>query len=312
MLGKQEAIMQNSKTSGERAGNSGQIVAWVALLFALTFLCALPLIIGGISLPKLSPSAPLFPISFAGVMLVGYTPMLAALLVAGFFPGAAGVRPLLRQVCTWRVGIGWYGIALIGPIVLFLLADVVHFVLGGTRPQPWLRFPSPSYFGPGGLVFLVGSLLAGSFGEEPGWRGFALPPLQKRYGALAGSILIGLIWSTWHIWIVITPGGFSLMTPVDVVLNTYVRLIATAVIYTWMYNSTGGSLFLVMVAHAGHNIAGTLIQAPADGIRDVSAIVALSYLAVAIGVVLMTGPRTLSRSNRGDGAAFHEANLSGC
>jgi membrane protease YdiL (CAAX protease family) len=288
--------MQNSKTTGERAGNCGQIVAWVALVFVLTFLCALPLIIGGISLPELSPSAPLFPISFAGVMLVGYTPMLAALLVAGLFPRSAGIRPLLRQVCTWRVDIGWYGIALIGPIVLFLLADVVHVVLGGTRPQPWLRFPSPSYFGPGGLVFLVGSLLAGSFGEEPGWRGFALPPLQKRYGALAASILIGIIWSTWHIWVMITPGGLSLMTLIDVLLNTYVRLIATAIIYTWMYNSTGGSLFLVMVAHAGHNIAANLIQVPADGIRDVSAIVALSYLTVAIGIVLMTGPRTLSRS----------------
>lgn len=165
-------------------------------------------------------------------MLVGYTPMLAALLVAGLFPGAAGVRPLLRQVRTWRVGIGWYGIALIGPIVLFLFADVVHIVLGGEPPQRWLRFPSPFYFGPGGLVFLVGSLLAGSFGEEPGWRGFALPPLQNRYGALAASILIGLIWSTWHIWIAITPGGLSLMSLTDVVWNTYVRLIATAVIYT--------------------------------------------------------------------------------
>ena len=300
--------MQDSKTSGEGAGSSGQIVAWVALVFLLTFLCALPLIIGGISLPKLSQSAPLFGISFAGMMLAGYTPMLAALLVAGLFPGADGVRPLLRQACTWRVGIGWYGIALIGPIVLFLLADVVHVLLGGARPQPWLRFPSPSYFGPGGLVFLVGSLMAGSLGEEPGWRGFALPGLQNRYGALAASIFIGLIWSTWHIWILITPGGLSLMSLTVVVLNTYVRLIATAVIYTWMYNSTGGSLFLVMVAHAGHNIAAALIQAPADGIRDVSAIVALSYLTVAIGVVLMTGPRTLSRSNRGDGAAFHEAN----
>ena len=101
--------MQDSKTSGEGAGSSGQIVAWVALVFVLTFLCALPLIIGGISLPKLSPSAPLFGISFAGMMLAGYTPMLAALLVAGLFPGPMEFVPccVKHALGVWAlVGMG--------------------------------------------------------------------------------------------------------------------------------------------------------------------------------------------------------------
>src|ERR1700730_1266951 len=73
--------------------------------------------------------------------------------------------------------------------------------------------------------------------------------------------------------------------------TTYIRLISTSIIYTWLYNSTKGSLFIVVMAHAGHNIAVTLIQSPWR-VGDVSHLMnALSYLAAAIIIVLMTDPR---------------------
>jgi hypothetical protein len=86
------------------------------------------------------------------------------------------------------------------------------------------------------------------------------------------------------------------MSLTDVIVTQYLRLIATAVIYAWVYNSTKGSLFLVMVAHAGHNITVDLMPMVGGG----AVIVALSYVAVAIVVVLMTDPRTLTRSNSGN------------
>ncbi len=175
-------------------------------------------------------------------------------------------------------------------MVLILFADVIYIVVGGTPPQPWLVFPSDFAF--------LGPLLAGSLGEELGWRGFALPRLQSRYGVLWASILIGVIWSTWHLWPVITPGGFAHLTLFDIA-QTYIRLIATAIIYGWLYNSTQGRLFLVMIAHAGHNIAVELIQIPEPGTDVVPVIIALLYLAAAIAVVLLTGTRTLSRLNGG-------------
>ena len=66
---------------------------------------------------------------------------------------------------------------------------------------------------------------------------FAQPRLQTRYSALPASIIIGVLWSTWHLWYVITPGGFSNVTGANA-LATYVRLTSTAIIYAWMYNST--------------------------------------------------------------------------
>jgi CAAX protease family protein len=288
--------MQNSETNGEVVWNGGQIVAWVVLLFFLIFLCLLPFLIGGVSLSglgKLSPSSPLFALCIAGFTFVGYTPTLSALLAAGVFPRGGGARSVLRQVRTWRVGISWYAIAVFGPALLFLLDEAVNLVLGGSPPQHWIVLPSLSGFFPGSLFFTVMGVLAGTIGEEFGWRGFAQPRLQKRYGALKASILIGLVWGTFHLWILPICHCMSLT---DAIVTQYLRLIATAVIYAWIYNSTEGSLFPVMVAHAGHNITvGLMPQVGGSAV-----IVALSYVAVAAVVVLMTRPRTLTRSNSGN------------
>jgi membrane protease YdiL (CAAX protease family) len=286
--------MQNSRAGTESAGNGPGVVAWAVLLFFLIFLCLLPFLIGGVSLSglgKLSPSSPLFALCIMGFTFAGYTPTLSALLIAGLFPGG-GARSVLRQVRTWRVGIGWYAIALIGPAVLFLLDEAVNLVLGGSPPQHWIVLPPFSGFFPGSLFFSVMGVLAGTIGEEFGWRGFAQPLLQKRYGALKASILIGLVWGTFHLWILPICHCMSLT---DVIVTQYLRLIATAVIYAWIYNSTKGSLFLVMVAHAAHNITVDLMPE----VGGSAVIVALSYVAVAIAVALMTGPQTLTRSNSG-------------
>jgi len=114
---------------------------------------------------------------------------------------------------------------------------------------------------PSGVGFTIGAVIAGSLGEEFGWRGFAQPRLQQRVGALWAAIVIGILWSTWHLWPLAAPGGINLFLPSDAI-QTYVRLIGTAVIYAWIYNSTGGSLLAVMIAHAGHNIGTSFIPDP--------------------------------------------------
>ncbi len=288
--------MQDSKTVSGNVWSGGQIVAWVVLLFFLIFLCLLPFLIGGVRLSglgKLSPSSPLFALCIAAFTFVGYTPTLSALLVAGLFPGGGGARSVLSQVRTWRVPIGWYAVAVFGPAVLFLLDEGVNLVLGGSPPQYWIVWPTVSGFFPGSLFFSVMGVLAGTLGEEFGWRGFAQPRLHKRYGALKASILIGLVWGTFHLWILPICHCMSLT---DVLVTQYLRLIATAVIYAWIYNSTNESLFLVMVAHAAHNITVDLMPQ----VGGSAVIVALSYVAVAVVVVLMTDPRTLTRSNSGN------------
>jgi membrane protease YdiL (CAAX protease family) len=275
-----------SQTTPGPGSNAGQIVAWVVLLFSLTVIGALPMLLQGVNLARTSQSTPHLPLILMGMLVVSCSPTLAALFVARLYPGAGGLRSVFRQVKVWRVGSIWYVIALIGPVLLMLAARAINAVRLGILPTQWMVLPS--FSGPGGLPFIIfGSLLA----EEPGWRGFAQPRLQVRFGALAASLLIGLLWSTWHLWYVMLPGGLSTVTGTDAVA-TYVRLTSTAVIYAWMYNSTNGSLLIVMIAHFGHNLAASLIPTPADGGQQ-HLITALLYLVAGIIVVLTMDARTL-------------------
>ena len=264
------------------------IVGWVLLLFALTVFGATPLLVQGINFNGIAPSTRYLPLIMTGMLVTSCAPTLSALAVAGLYPRAGGTRSVTRQVMRWRVPFVWYAIALIGPIILFLAAEAFSALRYEVAPRHWMILPS--FSGLGGLPFIIfGSL----FAEEPGWRGFAQPRMQTRYGALAASILIGLLWSTWHLWYVILPGGFSNVTGTDTVA-TYIRLTSTAIIYAWMYNSTDGSLLIAMLSHFGHNLAASFVPTPPDGGRQ-HLIVSFAYFLVAVVVVLMTEPRTLRR-----------------
>lgn len=272
------------------SSNLRPIIAWAVSLFALTVIGALPMLLQGLNLTRISQSPPHLPLILIGMLVTSCAPTLAALFVAGLYPGAGGLRFIFRQARAWRVGSIWYAIALIGPVLLLLVAKAMNAARLGILPAQWMVLPS--FSGPGGLPFVVfGSLLA----EEPGWRGFAQPRLQVRYGALTASIFIGLFWSTWHLWYVILPGGLSNVTATDAAA-TYIRLTSTAVIYAWMYNSTNSSLFLAMIAHMGHNLAASLIPTPADQGQQ-HLITALLYFVAAVIVIFTTNARTLRRKS---------------
>ena len=282
----------------ERPASAGQlpVVLWGCLLFGLTGLGIVPLYLFHVDLSHFSGNlpAPQLAVLFVGIELTAYAPTLAALLVVWRLREPRGIRRLLGQALRWRIHPGWYVLALLGPIPLFLLRNAIWVLLGGHAPAQWVALPT-GRTGQTGFVFTIGAIIAGAVGEEFGWRGFAQPRLQRLTGALAASVVIGALWATWHLWPVVVPGGASLFSLTDYP-QTYVRLIATAIVYAWIYNATGGSLLAVMLAHAGHNLGSTLIQDPPDGPHAVPIITALLYLAVALVVVIFTNHRTLTRS----------------
>ena len=134
------------------------------------------------------------------------------------------------------------------PLLLMLAAHFIVQLRGGEFPTHW---PAANWMAPAGAL---GSLLSGSIGEEIGWRGFAQPLLQKRVGPLTAAIVLGVIWAIWHLNAELTTSQ-----PLAAFLNdaprSLLRMIATAILYAWLYVRTGGSLPVVMLAHAGHNIA---------------------------------------------------------
>ncbi len=249
------------------------VAVWAILVLAVAGFGALWLNLSGGSYRDFSPA----------ILLIAYSPALVAILVTVVADGGAGLRALLGQLLRWRAGPGWYALALLGPFALALITTAALFAAGGPAPETWIVLPDLA-----GFLLLLGPLIAGSLGEELGWRGFGQARLQVRTGALIAALAIGLLWSTWHLWIVLTPEGAGDIGWVEVV-QTFVRLVSTAVVYAWLYNASGGSLPVVLVAHAGHNLA--IDTMPVETIGSDAGALTMAGLYLAAGIVLIAATR---------------------
>lgn len=96
-------------------------------------------------------------------------------------------------------------------------------------------------------------LLVPSLGEEPGWRGFALPRLQAAYGPIVGTVVLGALHGVWHLPALFTPllGPFS----PERFLVSVLTAIGGTFIYSWLFNNTNGSVWMAMVLHSSSNAA---------------------------------------------------------
>jgi len=158
--------------------------------------------------------------------------------------GWAGVRDLLKSIVRWRVGLRWYALALLLPVAITLVALYLNALFGGTAPTA-ADFAA-LYTLP--LVFLSTALINGPFTEEPGWRGYLLPRLQSKYTPLVASLIVGVIWASWHLPLLVSdPTG---QRPP---LQFFVVVVAQSVVFTWVYNGTRGSVLLVILMHGAYN-----------------------------------------------------------
>jgi uncharacterized protein len=147
------------------------------------------------------------------------------------------------------------------------------------------------------VILLAFMIFPGSaLGEEIGWRGYALPRLQAGRSALNSSLILGVIWGFYHLPLYFTGQPFR---PLSLFAPFVVSTIALSVILTWVYNSTGGSLLLVVLLHATANFPLTLLLEPlgSRAVLPFWLFVGLMVVA-AIVVVMVAGPKHLSRKHR--------------
>lgn len=231
------------------------------------------------------------------LVVTGYMPTLAAVIVAGQTKGREGVRALLRKLLIWRVGIGWYLFAIFGLILIYVPAILIYNQLSGGTPVPVLSENTPPFNSPLELVpqiallFLVVGIING---EELAWRGFALPRLQAKYSALTAGLILGVIWSIFHLPLFFTLTGSSQSD--WSFTNFLVSTVALTVIYTWMYNNTRGSVLMAYLFHASANTWSQVfsIDHANPTLRWVTTGL---ILAAAVIVVVAAGSENLSRKN---------------
>ncbi|MFC7047067.1 CPBP family intramembrane glutamic endopeptidase [Halobacteriaceae archaeon GCM10025711] len=225
------------------------------------------------------------------------------------------VRAWARQIGKWRVGWQWWLVALGLPVVAAGLITVGILAVQG--PVDLGRaLPAPTTFVG---VFLFAMVLSGGLNEEPGWRGFAQPRLNERYGALTASLLIGVVWAGWHLPYFVAPVTPHSNFPLVNQLGWLGGILALSVILGWVYNGTG-SVLIAMVLHAMSNTADMLIplvpdEILVDGVVNEQAVgvVVIIHLAVYVlivfGLVAYYGRETLSRGPMPDAedAGAHRA-----
>ena len=182
-----------------------------------------------------------------GTWLGYFGPALAALLVAG----KTGIEDLLARLLRWRLGLRWVGAACLLPWGLALAAVAVSRLID----PPGAPDVGAGLGGRLALVAVFGTAYGViiTAGEEIGWRGFLLPRLLTRYNALVASLIVGIVWGLWHL-----PLGFVLEGPsmgaLDILLYGLGFNFA-AVIYTWLYQHTRGSLVIACLFHSAYDVA---------------------------------------------------------
>lgn len=127
--------------------------------------------------------------------LGGFAPAISAFLVLVITSGKPGILRLLRSIVHWRVGISWYLLALLGiPFLNFLAFLVIPGALSDlVAPNSRLL---QVYLSEMAISLTIG---IAPLWEEIGWRGFALPNIQRLYGPVVGTLVLGALWGLWHL-----------------------------------------------------------------------------------------------------------------
>jgi uncharacterized protein len=209
-----------------------------------------------------------------------FGPLVAALLLTGVLDGRAGLAGLWKRMLIWRVHPGWYAFAFLGTAVVALGAIGIHIWMGGGALQ--FNDPAQLYLVVPVFVYVLVLSVAG---EETGWRGYALPRLQERWGALPASLVIGVVWGVWHLPLFWMPGNFHTEIPFGLFL---LQDVALSVVITWLFNRTGGSLLLVHLFHAASNTTiGVLPILPQDTGGDIRPLgIAVALLSIVAVIVI--------------------------
>jgi uncharacterized protein len=224
------------------------LVSFFVMTYAFTWLVWSPWVLGqdGAGLLPINISQTASGYLNATAILAG--PTLSAFIMTATTEGRAGVRRLLGRLVLWRVGIRWYLFALIGVPLIILLGTMVY-----SMEMPNLAaLGGPSYLLSYLASFALVTVLGGPLLEEVGWRGFALPRMERLHGPLLASLILGVLWALWHLpeflvpsWAASSGGGGILSITLFIVFA-----ITVTVVITWVFNNTRASVLLAILVHS--------------------------------------------------------------
>lgn len=207
---------------------------------------------------------------------------LGGALVTAIAEGRSGLKTYLGRIVRWRVPIKWYAVAILLPLVLRLMA-LGFTVLSGAEMNANPQWDWGEIIFEGVLVFFVIAL-----GEEPAFRGFALTRLMRTHSALVASLILGVLHSIWHLPLFLS-GDES-------VVNILI-IMSGAILNTWLFKNTRGSVLLNMIMHTSVNLWVGIFNplVVGTGAAQQGLWLMAAYAVTAIVLVALTGPNLTRR-----------------
>ena len=282
-------------TEGPSAGTTGSPVRQVVVFFAITYAATWAFFIGAV--PANSG------LRVTMILIGSFAPSLVAVALTARSSGRPGVMELLGRLLKWRVLIRWYVFALGYMAAIKLSVAVVYRLTHHHWP----------HFGPHStasilVLIVVAGIIGGPLGEEIGWRGYALPRLTARLGLAPASLLLGLVWSCWHLPLFfLSVGGdqFGQSFP------TYLlQVTALSVAMGWLMGNTGRSLLLAVLFHSAINQTKDIVPSKVHGAHNAFAVSNSSVAWLTVALLWLCAAFFLSRmswkGNGGSSSSRHD------
>jgi membrane protease YdiL (CAAX protease family) len=260
-----------------------KLFLYFVLAYLISWIIWLPLI-----LPKYGITAlPVLPKYHH--YLGSFGPMIAAFIVKYIYEGWKGVKDLVSRIIQWKVNWIWYAVVLLIPILLVIGAGYIDKMVNHQLFTMRGFFTNAEFPQFGAAGYFLFNFFTFGIGEETGWRGFALPALQKKFSALGATLLLAVGWACWHIPAFIYRPLYSQMD-VAGISGFFMSMVMGAIVLTWLYNSTKGSLLIVAIFHAMIE----LMFISSNITVKMSSYLGAAIMIAAILIILITKPANLS------------------
>jgi uncharacterized protein len=246
------------------------VARFYALAFCFAWLMWIPAAI--FSRRLTATTIPIMPL----ILLGTFGPLISATWMTWTERTEQGPLDLLKSGFRWRFSWQIYAVVMLLPAVI---AGAAYYFAGGRSPN---AVPSTIV-----ATFVLYFFLGGSFAEEFGWRGFALPRLQLQFGWKLGSLIVGAIWAIWHLPLFWVKGTTQNQTPF---LLFAVSCLAMSLIMAWAYNRADGSVLTALLFHTSWNTMSVVCPpVPSKIGTDLSAGWSTAGFAVVAVVLVLLG-----------------------
>lgn len=260
-----------------------RLLLYFVLAYLISWLIWLPLILPKFGIDNL-PVLPKY-----HHYLGSFGPMIAAFIVKYISDGWQGISDLLKRMVKWKVKWVWYIVDIVIPVLLVIIAGYFDELLN-KRSFTMKGFSTNNEFPEFGVIgYFLFNLFTFGIGEETGWRGYALPALQKRFSALTATFILAVGWACWHIPAFIYRPLYSQMD-VPGIAGFFISMLMGAIVLTWLYNSTKGSLLIVAIFHAMIE----LMFMSANITVEMSSYIGATIIIAAIVIIIVTKKANLS------------------